>query len=719
VTPETSDLEPTRSRLSDFLRSRQEQIIADWTQRVRSLSPARDPSLGALVDSLPQILSRIADIVESVHTGKIASLENFPTEHAIDRLGRGFDLDQIVTEYGLLRRAVLNLWERHIGPTIDLGELQKLDRAFDESIRQAAVRYAQARERLLRALDHVSEAALGSGDLDTFVNSLIRTTVKNMESVDTSVVLLREDDTLRVRAAVGLEEDLGRGFSMKADEGFAGHVAAEGQPVFLRDAASNPLVKSQAIRDKGVRALYGVPLVRDGKTIGVAHIGSVTAAEFSEEDKLLFRTMASRATSVIVQAQLVADLRRTENAQRFLADASKELAQSLDYPTTLGRIAHLAVPAIADWCVVDLVEDGTIRRVSVAHTDPGKEKLAEDLGNWYPTDPNAPTGVPNVVRTGRPEWQPEITEAELTAAAQDDPEHLRMLSELGLKAYVIVPIISRELSVLGTIALVTAESKRRYSEADLRIAEDLARRVATAIENARLYSQATNAIQVREQILAIVSHDLRNQLGVIATGASLLELKVSGLKGAADAKKPIETIQRTAKNMQHLVGDLLDMASIQAGTFSLDLQIVELKPILRESFEAHEPVARAKGVEVQSAFAVDGIKVSCDRDRILQVLSNLLGNAIKFSESGDSVTLRAEPQEREVLLAVSDTGPGIPPDELHSLFEAYRTLQPRRKTGTGLGLYITKGIIQRHGGRIWVESELGAGATFFFTLPRA
>ena len=111
--------------------------------------------------------------------------------------------------------------------------------------------------------------------------------------------------------------------------------------------------------------------------------------------------------------------------------------------------------------------------------------------------------------------------------------------------------------------------------------------------------------------------------------------------------------------------------------------------------------------------------MSCDRDRILQVLSNLLGNAIKFSESGDSVTLRAEPQEREVLLAVSDTGPGIPPDGLHSIFEAYGTLQPRRKTGTGLGLYITKGIIQRHGGRIWVESELGAGATFFFTLPRA
>lgn len=294
------------------------------------------------------------------------SLGRFPKDHAIDRLGRGFDLDQVVAEYSVLRLCILDLWQSRVGPTIDLAELRQFDAAFDESIRQAAVRYAEAREKLLRTVDRISEAALGSSNLEAFLGDLLRATLESTESVDTAVVMLRAGDVLRVRAAVGLEDDLNAGFALRIPEGFAGQVAAERQPVFLRDAASDPRVKSRTIREKGVRALYGVPLVRDDKAIGVAHIGSLSAFEFSEEDKLLFRTMVSRATSVVVQAQLVDDLRRTETAQRFLSDASKRLAESLDYHTTLGRIARLAVPAIADWCVVDLVEHGTIRRVSVA-----------------------------------------------------------------------------------------------------------------------------------------------------------------------------------------------------------------------------------------------------------------------------------------------------------------------------------------------------------------
>ena len=718
MTSGRADLALARSRLCDFLRGSQDEIIADWMERMRVLSPARDLSDAAIIDHLPRILTRIADIVESVHTGTAVSLGNLAKDHAVDRRGRGFDLDQIVTEYSLLRRSILDLWESRVGLTINLAELRNLDLAFDESIRQSAVRYAQAREKLLKAVDRISEAALGSSDLQTFLQSLLRATIESTESVDTAVVLLREGDALRVRAAVGLEKDLDRSFSMTIPEGFAGHVAAERQPVFVRDAASDSRVTSQTIRENGVRALYGVPLVRDEKVIGVAHIGSLTASEFSEEDKLLFRTMVSRATSVVVQAQLVADLRRTETAQRFLSETSKHLAESLDYRTTLGRISRLAVPAIADWCVVDLVEDGTLRRVSVAHTDPDKESLAYELQKRYPTDPDASTGIPNVLRTGRSEWHPEITDAQLSATARD-AEHLQILRELGIKSYVIVPMASRT-EVFGTIALVTTNSGRRYSEGDVMVAEDLGRRAATAIENARLYTDAQNAIQIRERVLAIVSHDLRNQLGVVSMGANLLSRKASALDGP-ELEKPIETIQRTANSMQHLVGDLLDMASIQAGRLSFERQPTKIRPILQESCEQLEPMARDKSLSLSADLAVDAIEVLCDRDRILQVLANLLGNAIKFCEAGDAVTLRAEARDGDVLIAVSDTGPGIPRDELQSIFEAYRTIerQGQGKSGTGLGLYITKGIVQRHGGHIWVESELGVGTTFFFTLPRA
>jgi len=718
VTDSSSGIEPSHVRLWEFLRDRQEQIIGDWKARMRALSPARDLSDAAIVDHLPQILTRIAAIVESVHTGEAASLGSFAQDHAVDRLGRGFDLDQIVTEYSLLRRSILDLWQARIGPTIDLGELGHLDVAFDESIRQAVARYAAARDKLLKAVNRISEAALGSSDVETFLRSLLRATLESTESVDTAIVFLREGDTLRARAAVGLEEDLERDFTVTIPEGLAGHIAAERKPVFFKDASRDPHVKSEVIRAKGVHAVYGVPMMRDDKVIGVAHIGSLTAFEFSEEDKLLFRTTVSRATSVVIKAQLVDDLRRAETAHRFLSDASKQLAESLDYRITLQRIARLAVPAIADWCVVHLVENGTSRRVSVAHTDPAKERLAEELEARYPTDPHAATGIPNVARTGRPEWQPEITDAALAATAHD-AEHLRILRELGIKSYIIVPIVSRG-ETFGTIALVTAESGRRYSATDLELAEDLARRAATAIENARLYTDAQQAVLIRERVLAIVSHDLRNQLGVVAMGANLLSRKAAAID-ESDIRKPIETIQRTATSMQHLVGDLLDMASIQAGRLSFEMQPAEIKPILLEGYENQEPTAREKGLRLRAQLEVDGLEVLCDRDRILQVLANLLGNAIKFCETGDTITLRAERRDGDVLIAVSDTGPGIPRNELDKIFEAYRTIEHARhgRTGTGLGLYITKGIVERHGGRIWVESELGAGTTFFLTLPLA
>lgn len=286
MTAAHAGLQPPASRLYDFLRGHQEEIIRNWTSRMRSLAPARDLSTAAIVDHLPQILARLADVVESVHTGKSVSLENLPYDHAVDRLSRGFDLDQIVLEYSLLRRCVLDLWKSDVEPTIDLSELGRLDTAFDDVILQSTVRYARARERLLKALDRVSEAALGSADLSSFLQDLARATLEGTESVDTCGVLLREGDTFRLRAAVGLEEDLDRRFSSEIGEGFAGHVAEARQPLSWRDAAADARVKSPAIRAKGVRALYGVPLMRDDKVIGVAHIGSLSASEFSEEDKL-------------------------------------------------------------------------------------------------------------------------------------------------------------------------------------------------------------------------------------------------------------------------------------------------------------------------------------------------------------------------------------------------------------------------------------------------
>jgi signal transduction histidine kinase len=531
-------LESHSSGLGDFLRNNQNEIIADWTTRMRTFAPACELSDSAIVDHLPWILTRIADFVASVHTGTPVSLGSLPKDHAIDRLARGFALDQIVTEYGLLRRSILDLWGARVGPTVDLNEIQTLDKAFDESLRQAAVRYAEAREKLLKALDRISEAALGPDDLEAFLKRLLRAMLDSTESVDTGVILLREGDTLRIRAAVGLEEGVDETFSIDPPEGVSGHVAAARQPILIRDAGNDDRVVSRAIRARKVRALYGVPLLYEDKVVGVAHIGSLTAIDFSEEDKLLFRTMANRATSIIVRAELVRDLRR--------------------------------------------------------------------------------------------------------------------------------------------------------------------------------------AVELRERVIAIVSHDLRNQVGVIAMGANLLSMKVAQLDASADVKKPVDTIQRTANTMQHLLGDLLDMASIQAGRLSFEPQPTAIKSVLADSCDGHQAIAREKGVHLRCDVTIDDVEVTADRERVLQVLGNLLANAIKFCAPGDTVTVHAEIRDSDVLVAVSDTGPGIPREELPKIFEAYRTIPAGsgQRSGTGLGLYISKGIIERHGGRVWVESEVGSGSTFFFTLPR-
>ena len=219
---------------------------------------------------------------------------------------------------------------------------------------------------------------------------------------------------------------------------------------------------------------------------------------------------------------------------------------------------------------------------------------------------------------------------------------------------------------------------------------------------------------MREEILAVVSHDLRNPLAAIQMAAALLLLR---LGGDPRSRKQVETIHRSASRMEHLLADLLDMASIQAGRLALERQPEHPDDVLNEVMEAHDPVAREKGLVLQGSCELGGARLDCDRDRILQVLGNLIGNAVKLCQPGDSITVTCVPTGGEALFAVADTGPGIAEPDLPHLFEPYWSAKRHAKKGTGLGLYISKGIIEAHGGRLWAESSPGEGATFYFTLP--
>jgi signal transduction histidine kinase len=246
-------------------------------------------------------------------------------------------------------------------------------------------------------------------------------------------------------------------------------------------------------------------------------------------------------------------------------------------------------------------------------------------------------------------------------------------------------------------------------------AQEIARRASMAIDNARLHEQARRAVQSREDLLAVVSHDLRNPLSVILVSATLA---LHAWPPGDANRRTIEAIRRSALRMDRLIGDLLDASTIEAGRLSLETAVQSVDQIIRDAIEALEAPAAQKRVKLDAMSAVE-LGVFCDRGRMLQVFSNIVGNAIKFTPEGGSIQVRAEPRNNEVWFFITDTGPGIPEDQLPRLFDRYWQAKRTARLGTGLGLTIAKGIIEAQDGRIGVESQVGVGSTFFFTLPRA
>ena len=576
--------------LAKFILTRKSEILAHWEGAVRRLPTARELPNPILFDSVPQLLEAIARAIGERAVGDCALPAELVEEHAFHRLDSGFDLGEVVVEYSLLRDAILEVRERDSTMAIDRGAVRILHRAIDRSISLSVERFAEGQGRAERALDRIANASLESRDLDDLLRRLLVVVIESVPAVDTAAILLREDSVLRVRAAVGLEREVELGFTVTIGEGFAGTIAAEQRPIFLKSAATDPLVKSRVLRERGVHALYGVPLIEGETVIGVAHVGSLTANDFSKEDRRLVGSLASRATAAINQQMLRARAEIAEAGQRFLSEATAILTSSLEYEKTLERITALAVPQLADWCAINLLSpDGTLRTVGLTHSDPNKLESARLLAERYPARPDARFGAPEVMRSGKPQMSPDIPD-ELLIAIAHDQEHLRMLRELDLSSYIVVPI-SAHGRVFGALSLATARtSARRYGPAQLAIAEHLGRRAGLAIENARLYREAQEAARMREQVLAIVSHDLRNPLGAAKLAADMV-MKRAQKEGDPLLGKQAQTIQRAAVRMERLIGDLLDMSSIHVGKLSIDRRAYAADRLLREAAEIHEELA--------------------------------------------------------------------------------------------------------------------------------
>jgi PAS domain S-box-containing protein len=413
--------------------------------------------------------------------------------------------------------------------------------------------------------------------------------------------------------------------------------------------------------------------------------------------------------------------RRAEESARFLGEANAVVSSSLDYEVTLRRIADLAVPGLADWCGVDLAQpDGTLEQVAVAHIDPTKVGLARELNRRYPPDPDAPTGVPRVLRTGKPELYSEISDELLVAAARDEA-HLRIMKELGLRSAMCVPVSARG-STIGAITFVSAESQRRYDAADLELAVEIGRRAGLAIDNARLYREAQEAIRARDEFLSIASHELR-------TPCTSLQLQLQSLLRSLERRpQEVVTSGRAKHNVQvaleqtarfnGLIEELLDVSRIAADRLKLEPTPNDLGAIISDVAGRFEHALSDASCELSYAGPPGPLTGSWDRLRIEQVVTNLLSNAIKYGPR-NPIEVRLEAFDSTARITVRDHGIGIPAADQARIFEPFeRAVSSRHYGGFGLGLWITRQIVEAHGGTIRVESEPGRGSHFIVDLPR-
>lgn len=403
--------------------------------------------------------------------------------------------------------------------------------------------------------------------------------------------------------------------------------------------------------------------------------------------------------------------------EQFLSRLSDVLSSSLDYRATIQSVARLCAGFIAEYCIVHVEDAGEIRALGIAHTDVRREDGLREILRLLPIGPSSRNPVVEVLRSGLPRLMPDIGEAELASLTGASP-HGDRLRQLGLSSVLIVPLTARG-HTLGAISLARSGGAPPYGEADLATAEELAQRAALPVDNARLYREAQREAKARERTLGVVSHDLRNALNsALMHSDLLLDLGPQEIAGAPGRKQMVG-LRRSLEHMQRLVQDLLDVENIESGRLSLHLAPLDFRALSGEIEEMFTPLARDRGIELYVDLASVAARPLADHVRIVQVLSNLVTNALEFTRAGGRVAVTATEDGDVVRFCVQDNGAGIAEANLPHVFDRHwrGESSARRSAGSGLGLTIVRGLVQAHGGETWVHSAEGAGSSFYCTLP--
>jgi signal transduction histidine kinase len=411
-------------------------------------------------------------------------------------------------------------------------------------------------------------------------------------------------------------------------------------------------------------------------------------------------------------------LPRATGRWRFLADASAVLDGSLDYEQTLANTAQLAVPEVADFCVVVLRgEDGSVGWAHSAHRDPRKQALLDRLREFGPPIATPEHPISRALRLGQPQLDSDVRRR--LVLDWQEASRLRLVRALVPVASIAVPLSARGRTFGAILFVVTAESGRRYGTHDLELAIDVGRRAACAIDHALLYTEAERAARARDEIMAVVAHDLKNPLNTIQLAANVLLEEQDGEACAREIDRHAAgAIGRAATRMQRLIHDLLEVTRAEAGRLQVQPLPVDPVELMRDAVDAHCSIASAKDIVMEGSAEGRLPRVLADRERVAQVLSNLIGNALKFTPAGGRVSVRGWSAPPFVRFAVEDTGPGIDPQDQARVFDRFWQAN-RKQMGTGLGLCIAKSIVEAHRGEIGVQSAVGRGSRFEFSLPLA
>ena len=463
-------------------------------------------------------------------------------------------------------------------------------------------------------------------------------------------------------------------------------------------------------------------VIREGRAIGLsnhtARISRSGRRYIIEEAGAPIRSLEGELLGVVFVFHDATQKWRDQQRRHLLAEASNmTLASFLESDSMLNKLATLSVPQFADWCAVHLLEgDGSIRLAAVSHADPDKVKFATELDQRFPQRLSSPAGLATVIRAEKPQWSSELPDEALVRTAQNE-EHLRLLRELGLRSYIVAPLRAHDRT-LGTMTFVTAESGRRYDEADVHFATELAARAGMGLENARLYAEAQEAIRLRDEFLSVASHELKTPL-------TTLQLQLEGLNRALATtlvtenrlSKRLQTANRQTVRLSGLVENLLEVSRITTGRLSLQREEVDLGELVADAAERFEAPARNAGCRLTIEAASTPVRGRWDRLKIDQVLSNLLSNALKYG-AGKPVVIRIAESEGVARLSVIDAGIGIAAEDVSRIFGRFeRAVSTRHYGGLGLGLFIARQIVEAHGGEIQVRSKPNGGSEFTVLLP--